>query len=298
MGYMSYTTNPKVPKVRMDAVRLIEQGWSTREVARHLGFDQSAVVRWVARAKTLPHNLHMIPTRSSRPEHHPHELPDAVVSRILVLRSKRNECAEIIHHYLAEEGITVSISSVKRVLKRHSLTRFSKWKKWHQYPSRPLPERPGMLVEIDTIHVGPHESRLYIYTLLDVCSRFAHALPAEHISTHRSLRFVERAQDALPFTIQTLQSDNGPEFSKWFTKEIEYRGMAHRHSRVRKPNDNAHLERFNRTIQEQCIIKLPRKLSVWRKEIPDYLRWYNESRPHMGLRMKSPTDIIKVMRSY
>jgi transposase InsO family protein len=92
-----------------------------------------------------------------------------------------------------------------------------------------------------------------------------------------------------------LQSDHGPEFSKWFTKRIVERGMAHRHSRVRQPNDNAHLERFNRTVQEQCISRLPRRLSIWRKEIPEYLRWYNEERPHMGLNMQTP---LQVMRSY
>ena len=298
MGYMAYTTNPRLPNVRMDAVRLIEAGWSTRDAARHLGYTQSAIVKWVARSRTLPHNIHAIPTRSSRPEHHPAELSHDVVNRIFELRGQRNECAEIIHHYLLKEGVVVSLSSVKRVLRRHSLTRFSKWKKWHQYPPRPLPERPGILVEIDTIHSGPHEDRLYIYTLLDVCSRFAHAVPMERITTHRSLRFVERAQHVLPFEIKTLQSDHGPEFSKWFTIQLQNRGVAHRHSRVRQPNDNAHLERFNRTIQEQCIIRLPRKLSVWKNEIPDYLRWYNESRPHMGLGMKTPSDILKVIPSY
>jgi transposase InsO family protein len=298
MGYMAYSTNPQLPTVRMQAVRLIEAGWSTREVARHLGFDQSAIVRWVARAKALPHNVHSIATRSSRPEHHPRELPVAIVRRILELRSKRNECAEIIHHYLSKEGVSISLSSIKRTLRRHSISRFSKWKKWHQYPERPVPEKPGILVEIDTIHSGPHECRLYIYTMLDVCSRYAYAIPTEKITTHWSLRFVERATGALPFPIQTLQSDNGPEFSKWFTAEVERRGIAHRHSRVRQPNDNAHLERFNRTIQEQCIVRLPRKLSVWKREIPDYLCWYNEKRPHMGLSMKSPNEVLKVMRSY
>jgi len=295
---MPYTTNPQIERVRMEAVRMVLSGRSTVEAARHFGYSQSAVVKWVGRARFLPQNSHVIPTLSSRPEHHPHALSENIINRILNLRSVRNECAEVIHHYLLEEGLSVSLSSVKRVLRRHSLTRFSTWKKWHQYPPRPMPERPGMLVEIDTIHSGPHTDRLYIYTILDVCSRFAHAFPTEHISTHRSLRFVLRAQTALPFQIRTLQSDHGPEFSKWFTKQIEYRGIAHRHSRVRQPNDNAHLERFNRTIQEQCISRLPRKLSVWRKELPEYLQWYNEKRPHMGLLMKTPIQAIKTIPSY
>jgi len=43
--YMAYTTNPNLPRVRMDAVRLVRSGWSTRKVARHLGFNQASYER-------------------------------------------------------------------------------------------------------------------------------------------------------------------------------------------------------------------------------------------------------------
>lgn len=289
---MPYTTNQYVPRLRMNAAQLvIRDGWSTREVSRYTGYHQSSVVRWVERARNS--NQLIIPTRSSRPRVSPHALSPDIVSRILLLRAERNQCAEILHYRLAKDGYRISLSSVKRVLKRFGYSRYSRWKKWHQYPERPLAEKPGILVEIDTIHDGPHEDRLYVYTMLDVCSRFAHALPTKHINTHRSLRFVRTA--ALPFPVATLQSDHGPEFSKWFTKMVAIDGIAHRHSRVRRPNDNAHLERFNRTIQDECLSRVPRNLKSYRKEIPEYLRYYNTERPHMGLRFKTP---LEVMQSY
>jgi len=37
---------------------------------------------------------------------------------------------------------------------------------------------------------------------------------------------------------------------------------------------------------------------VYQKEIPEYLRYYNTERPHMGLGMKTPTDIIKTIPRY
>lgn len=295
---MAYTTNPHIERVRMEAVRMVLSGASTVRTARHFGFSQSAVVKWVARAERLPSNAHIIPTRSSRPHDHPHALDQAVIDRILALRAERQQCAEILHWRLAQEGIVVSISSVKRVLSRCGLSRFSQWKKWHTYPERPMPESPGMLVEIDTIHTGPHENRLYVYTLLDVCSRWAHAEPVMRINTHASLGFVGEAQDASSFRFATLQSDHGPEFSKWFTKRLSERGMEHRHSRVRTPTDNGHLERFNRTIQQECLRRIPRTLRSWEKEIPDYLYYYNTERPHMGLNMQTPADIIKTIPSY
>ena len=192
----------------------------------------------------------------------------------------------------------VSLSSVKRVLRRRGISRFSRWKKWHQYPSRPTPEKPGILVEIDTVVDGPHTDRLYVYTLIDVCSRWTHATPSLRTNTHCSLRFVEAARRAAPFRFQIIQSDHGAEFSRWFTKRIAERGIAHRHSRVRMPSDNGHLERFNRTIQEECLNRIPRSMKSWQKEIPEYLRYYNNERPHMGIDMKTPADILKVFPSY
>jgi len=96
-----------------------------------------------------------------------------MVLAILNERAKHHRCAEVIHYQLAKEGYEVSLSSVKRTLKRHGLTYPSKWKNWHSYPPRPSIEKPGDLLEIDTIHDGSHEDRLYLYTLLDVHSRWA-----------------------------------------------------------------------------------------------------------------------------
>ncbi|HTU44241.1 MAG TPA: transposase [Bryobacteraceae bacterium] len=76
------------------------------------------------------------------------------------------------------------------------------------------------------------------------------------------------------------------------------RGLSHRHSRIRTPNDNAHIERFNRTIQDECINRIPKDFKLWQKEIPEYLRYYNTERPHMGLGMKTPEEIIKSVPSY
>ena len=36
--YMPYTNNPNLPRVRMEAVELVQQGKSVRETARHFGF--------------------------------------------------------------------------------------------------------------------------------------------------------------------------------------------------------------------------------------------------------------------
>lgn len=288
---MSYSKNPNLPKVRIQAVKMVRAGHSTREVARHFGYSHSAVVKW---CRKVPEDVHdyriVIRTESSRPKHHPKELSEETVRRILELRAETKRGAEFIHYLLVRDGVTVSLSSVKRTLSRHGLTKFSKWKKWHHYSERPLPEAPGLLVEADTIHDGYVGHQLYIYTLLDVHSRWAYAEPAPRISAAGGAMFVRQAQRAAPFIFKTVQTDHGPEFSKWFTKKLAEQAMTHRHSRVRKPNDNAHLERFNRTIQEECISRLPRKLEVWQREIPQYVHYYNTERPHMGIHWQTPAE--------
>lgn len=290
---MSYTMNPHLPKLRMQAVRMVRSGRSIRSVARHLGFDHSALVRWMRRAENVARQSSVIPTRSSRPHHHPRQLSSATERAILQYRDRTRRCAEFVHHMVKKEGIAVSLSSVKRVLRRHGYTNHSPWKHWHAYPPRPLPETPGILVEIDTVHDGMSDERLYVYTLLDVCSRWAYALPCLTINTHRSLRFVEAARQDAPFSFRTLQSDHGSEFSKWLTVQLETRDIAHRHSRVRTPTDNGHVERFNRTLRDECLRRQPRSLRSWQRAIPEYLRYYNTERPHMGLDMHTPLEVVR-----
>jgi transposase InsO family protein len=289
-----YTTYNRLPRIRREAVRLVvDQGWSTREVARHINFTHSAVVKWLAKAKLLPHNIQFIPTISSRPHTSPTALPRDIVKTVLDYRGERNECAQVIHYKLNKDGVGISLSSIKRILKRAECSKFSKWKKWHQYPERPMPEKPGLLVEIDTIHDGPQEDRLYIYTLEDVCSRWAHAWATDRINTYRSLSFVSDAKKNSPFNIFLLQSDHGPEFSRHFSKMILVQGIEHRHTRIRRPTDNGHLERFNRTIQEKCLAFVPRNLKAYQKAIPEFLDYYNTKRPHMGLNMQTPLEVLR-----
>lgn len=285
---MPYTTNPHLPRVRRDAVRLVcYRDWSIRKVARHIGVYPSTVSRWVKLDPTGGWRL--IPTRSSRPHHHPHELDRKMVEAIIEFRQKHNRCAEIIHQEMINAGYSISLSSIKRTLARCGLIRKrSPWKRWHFSEPRPDIEKPGDLIQIDTLHILP--GSLYVYTILDVFSRWAWAMVSNHINTHRSLLFVRSAQEEFPFTFSTLQSDHGSEFSVYFSENIK---IAHRHIRVRQPNDNAHLERFNRTLQEECIRRLPRKLKIYQKEIPEYLYYYNNERLHLGLQFKTPQQVLR-----
>ena len=86
-----------------------------------------------------------------------------------------------------------------------------------------------------------------------------------------------------------LQSDHGPEFGMWFVSQIKKK---HRYTRIGKPNDNAHIERVNRTLQEECIDKVktnPRSINCALKK---YLQYYNYERLHLGLNLKTPNQLL------
>ena len=284
-----------MPRVRIEAARLVvDLGWSTRKAACHSGFHQSTIVRWAEKYRQNDFRMG-IPTESSRPNFHPNQLSGELVQMILEYRKKYQRGAEFIYYFLKRDGHDVSLSSVKRTLRRAGMTRYSKWKKWHTYQPRPKPEKPGILVQIDTIVDGPHTDRLYIYTMLDVCSRWAFAMPVRRINNCVSWEFVNASRRESPFQLAMIQSDHGAEFAKHFKKQLKSHDIDHRHSRIRKPTDNAHVERFNRTIQEECILRIPKTFSAYQKAIPEYLHFYNHERPHMGLNMKTPNE---VMRSY
>lgn len=289
---MAYSSNPHLPKVRMQAVMLVRKGWAIRKVARYLGFHHTAVMRWVKKAPEDGRRI--IPTESSRPKSNPWALKREIVEAIVEQRKKHKRCGKIIHQELKNRGIAVSLSSVNRTLKRCWLLRErSPWKRWHSSFPRPEVKNAGDLLQIDTIHVVPRQGeRFYVYTLIDIFSRWAYAKVVDHINTHESLKFVLEAKKKAPFVFGVLQSDHGSEFSSWFTENIGVFGILHRHSRVRQSNDNAHVERFNRTIQEECLDELRQLPEEFEKAIQRYIPYYNNERLHLGINMLTPAQVV------
>jgi transposase InsO family protein len=288
---MSYTTNPNLPKVRAKAVTMVRNGMSIRQVAKYFGFNPSTISRWVKRAPQG--NFYELATRSSRPKHYPQAIDWRVARRIADLRRKtKGRCSEVIHQMLLNENITVSLNTVKRTLRRQGLIKpRSPWKKYHLSGERPEALKPGDLVQVDTIHLWlSRTERIYVYTLIDVYSRWVYAYATKRISGGETLKFIKQAKRKSKFDFSCIQSDHGPEFSKYFTHMVKTR---HRHIRVRKPNDNAHIERFNRTIQQELLNQLPKDVRIINGHLKAYLRYYNQERLHLGINLQTPSQILE-----
>lgn len=286
---MAYTTNEKAGQVRILAIRMLRDGKSTREVSRYLGYAQSTIVKWNKRKHEARKNTREIPTRSSRPHTSPNRTPRVIEGMIVGVRKETKRCSEVVYETLKQRGVDVSLSTVKRVLKRYGcLKERSRWKKRRRYPIRPEVAKQGDLVEFDTIHfVDKYNKRSYVYTALDVYSRYGYAMLSEKSNTHMSIKFLKQVRRYFPFEIKCIQTDNGPEFGKFFTDNCK---VKHRHNHPRSPNENGHLERFNRTLQEE----IPKHdLCIFIKEdVSEFLRHYNTKRMHMGINFKTPAQML------
>lgn len=289
-----YTTNPQMPKLRAKAVKMVRQGQSVSSAARYFGYSKGAVSKW---CRKMPiGGAFEIPTKSSRPHHHPKELSEDVVEKIIACKRKYNRCSDVIHQHLLSDGIKVSLNSVKRKLDDAGLIKKrSPWKRLHLSINRPEALKPGDLVMVDTIHLMISEKkRIYVYTLIDVYSRWCYALAVNRIGAGMSIEFLKRAESLAGFKFNCVQSDNGSEFSQHFSERIK---TIHRHSRVRKPNDNSYLERFNRTLQEECLDKLQTDVRIFNRALPVYLEYYNTERLHMGINFQTPISLIKCFQA-
>lgn len=289
MKGMSYTNNPYLPRVRRDAADLVRRGWGVRKVARYVGVSPGTITKWVKKAQIYGYNP--IPTLSCRPRSHPKQLSQKAANQIVIKRMELKRSAEVIHQELINDGIRISLSSVKRTLDRQNLLKKrSPWKRSHIPIMRPDVEKQGDLVQIDTIHLlNPEGHRIYVFTVLDVYSRWAYAHAYPHANVRTALHFVRQAEKLAPFSFKVLQSDNGSEFSRYFSDRI---CSVHRHSRVRRPNDNAHLERFNRTVQEECLDRVKKNVSDVNKALKSYIPFYNEKRLHFGLKLQTPLQVL------
>lgn len=319
---MSYSNNPLLPEARAAAVRLVvEQQLPLTVAARHSGVHRTTLWRWKQKRLLLNADVQFtndnrpgrlpgkafrftactwrIPTLASRPHTSPKAIGEQIVARVLELRTQLKRCAEVVWHYLVhKDGIHISLSSVRRILRRHYLVAGRKKRVRPDNPQRPPVTQPGELVQTDTIHyVCPlTKRRRYVYTVIDLYSRMAYAEAHSRILPGLAAKAVLHASQTFGCGFALVQADNGPEFGRYFAQRLASRGIAVRHSRLGRPNDNAHIERFNRTIQEECLgryMTYKTGNKTVQAKLTNYLAFYNHERVHLSLQYRTPAAMLR-----
>ena len=254
--------------------------------------ESGSVFRW--------HSVYWnIPSLSAAPKH-PHALSEDTIQLVLDIKDQLKRCAEIVWYYINSVlCVKISLSSVRRILKRNGRMKKPKNHKNRRYKGIPRPQvlAPGDLVEIDTIHLfNPiSKQKRYVYTVIDLYTRMAYARVYKELKPINSLNTILEAEQYFSFKFKMIQSDNGLEFARYFETRLESRGIRIRHTRLGRPNDNAHIERFNRTLQEECTGNYFLESEPLKKmddKVLSYIDFYNYHRVHLGISYRTPSQML------
>lgn len=135
----------------------------------------------------------------------------------------------------------------------------------------------------------------FLLTAIDQVSKLAYArLYRTHHSKYAK-DFLLRLEYLTDKGIINIHHDNGSEFAKDFTAACRELNLPQWYSRVRTPKDNAVLERFNRTIQEDFVNEWdvdPENIDHFNQKLTDWLIEYNDIRPHETLDYQTPLEYI------
>jgi putative transposase len=137
--------------------------------------------------------------------------------------------------------------------------------------------------------------RFRTFNVIDDFNRESVAIEIDtSITAKRLIRVFEVLKYArgLP---DVLRVDNGPEFTSGeFTAWAENNGMVIRYIQPGQPNQNAYIERFNRTYREEVLdLYIFESLSEVREKTYWWRIAYNEERPHDALGNMTPAAYME-----
>ena len=159
---------------------------------------------------------------------------------------------------------------------------------------------PGHCIALDTIEKQKNGKRMYILVAEDLYSRTAFACASVSHSSLTMSHFLYLVSQLFPYQIVHVLTDNGSEFKKYFTRLCGTKIITHFHTYPRTPKMNAHCERLNRTLQEECIDFYTNLLfddiTQFNTILREYLDFYNTQRVHFAFKNKL-TPIQSMLQS-
>jgi transposase InsO family protein len=177
------------------------------------------------------------------------------------------------------------------------------------------PEKVGELIQLDAVTVQttiPEISKvtgqptgilkkknLYFICGIDLVSRLAFCHQYDHLNSTSTTDFIQRFECEMSqltkqtTTIKKVQTDNGQENHKHFITHLDKQGIEHFWNYPRSPKMNAYIEKFNHTIQAECIewnlhYLRHNQQTQFTQKLTNFLSFYNHQRPHTSLQYLSP----------
>jgi len=202
---------------------------------------------------------------------------------------------------------TISTSTIGRIIKdkriyhhRQKVSHFGKIKLVERTKKLRKPKDfnandLGDLIEIDTIVKFDWGIKRYIITAIDIKTKYTFAWSYPKANSLNTQDFFKKLKQVFPYPIKRVQTDNGSEFHKYFRDYLKEQKVIHYWNYPSKPFLNGHIEKYNRTIQDEFIDQHLIALEDTKKfnhQLMDYLIWYNTKRPHWSLKLQSPVDYL------
>jgi len=154
---------------------------------------------------------------------------------------------------------------------------------------------PGDLIEVDVVVRFVGLMKRYIVTAIDIHSRYSFALCYTRHNSLCARDFIRKLEKIFPYKIKTIQTDNGSEFHKYFMQYLEKRKIIHYWNYKGQPHKQGHIEKFNRTIQEEFIDQNEMWLDdvdEFNEKMLEWIIWYNTKRFHWSLDLMTPVDYL------
>lgn len=298
-------------KRRQGVVKLaIRKGKSY--ASRMYGVSLSSVKRW---CKRYDGTWQSLKERSHRPLSNPRRHTESEEKLILKCFQKmflRYGWGGV-YDEAVKKGYTRSFSGMVYAAKRMGLGSAPASNKPPRKHDRRYPELlvPGEKVQIDVKEVpycclrgalkrdGKH---LYQWTAIDECTRFRFIYGFEEHTPENTVKFFRMLQKAFPFKIQTIQTDNGTEFTyKYisYTKEnpfdeaLREAKIVHKLIPPRTPWHNGKVERSHRNDQRYFYDwEHFSSLEEFNRKLAEHLIWSN-NKTMRTLDRKSPVQLLE-----
>lgn len=284
--------------------------YSVSKTAIVLGIHRVTVYRWIIKARSIHQGKLGLSERGLKKKStRPHTIHKSLTPQdevnIVSLRTKKKYTSEKIKKKL---GLSVSALTIHRTLKRYNLIgeygyhrrpRFQDTVHMHVKNTT----RVGYL-QMDVKYLTPELTGLpwtcFEYAVIDIYSRYKEVVILNHLDEDGSIAALLEILPKLPFKPVFIQTDNGLEFQGRFRRLIEDLKLKHHYVHKRTPNENAVIERSFRTDEEEFFFRLdkaPKHYDELREWFAEYLNKYNTWRPHLGINLKTPMEVVAdVMR--
>lgn len=154
-------------------------------------------------------------------------------------------------------------------------------------------------LQMDVKYLTPQLTGLpwtcYEYAIIDIYSRYKDVVILNHLDHDGAIAALSEMLKRLPFTPVFIQTDNGLEFQSRFKEFCSAQGLKHHYIHKRSPNENAVIERSFRTDQDEFLYRRTEAFTTYgdlRSSFTSFLHHYNTVRPHFGINLKTPMEVI------